>query len=165
MIYGFDTSNESAALGSLLVFGIYRSRDVRRFKVTPEMWSQIERACKSSAKRAEDLTDFIEKLKPKLMCGTVAPRYMKTDLDAATMYVDHSTGEVWSRVDDGKRQFWTRLLEESDDQIVLETLYRKTSLIIALVRDRLEREKPIEAQLYKDATIEDVEWKSVDKEE
>ena len=150
MIYGFDTSNESAALGSLLVFGIYRSRDVRRFKVSVDMWGIIERAVKSSAKRAEDLTDFIEKLKPKLMCGTVSPRYMKTDLDATTMYVDRSTGEVWSKADDGKRQFWTRLLEEADDQAILEALYKKTSLIIALVRDRLEREKPIEMQLYKD---------------
>lgn len=150
MIYGFDTSNEHAALGALLTFGIYRSRDSKRFKVTPDMWGIIERGVKSSAKRAEDLTDFIEKLKPKLMCGTVNPRYMKTDLDLVTMFVDRGTGEVWQKNDEGKRQFWTRILEEADDQAVLETLYKKTSLIIALVRDRLEREKPIELQLYKD---------------
>lgn len=164
MIYGFDTSNESAALGSLLVFGIYRSRDVRRFKVSVDMWGIIERGVKSSAKRSEDLTDFIEKLKPKLSCSTVTPKYMKTDVDTVTMYEDKTTGELWSKKDDIKRQFWTRLLEEANDQIILEALYKKTSLIIALVRDRLEREKPIESQLYKEVDIEDVEWKSANEE-
>ena len=155
MIYGFDTTNKHAALGSLLVFGIYRSRDVRRFKVSVDMWGIIERGVKSSAKRAEDLTDFIEKLKPKLMCSTVSPRYMKTDQDAVTMFIDRGTGELWSKEEDNKRQFWTRILEEANDQDTLEALYKKTSLIIALVRDRLEREKPVEAQLYRET--EDVE--------
>lgn len=157
MIYGFDTSNGSAALGALLVFGIYKSRDVRKFKVSVDMWGIIERGVKSSAKRAEDLTDFIEKLKPKLMCGAINPRYMKTEQDAVTMYHDRDTGELWSKANDDKRQFWTRLLEEADAQAALEALYKKTSLIIALVRDRLEREKPIEAQLYQEDAVIDAE--------
>lgn len=145
MYYGFNTSDEHAAIAALLVYGIYRSRDINRFKVTPDMWGQIERAVKSSAKRAMDLTDFIEKLKPKMHCSSIKPQYMKIPNNNILM-IKAETGELIQVEDKGKREFWVKLLEEADDKAVLDRLYTKTSLIIALVRDRLEREKPLEAQ-------------------
>ena len=144
MYYGFNTGDENAALGALLVYGIYRSRDIKRFKVTPDMWGIIERAVKSSAKRALDLQDFIEKLKPRLMCSTLKPKWMATDTNTITMAVDPETGELLQKQDKGRRQFWVEILEEVDHQAVLDILYRKTSWVIALVRDRLERERPLE---------------------
>lgn len=144
MYYGFNTGDENAALGALLVYGIYRSRDVKRFKVTPDMWGIIERAVKSTAKRALDLHDFIERLKPRLMCSTLKPKWMATDTDTITMAVDPETGELLQKQDKGRRQFWVEILEEVDHQAVLDILYRKTSWVIALVRDRLERERPLE---------------------
>lgn len=151
MIYGFDTKDENAALGSLLVYGIYRSRDMGRFKVTPDMWGVIERAVKASATRAMDLYDFIEKLKPKLSCSTLHPRWMKTDMtEIVTMYMDKETGELIAPGGQGeRRQFWVQELEAADHEAVLKTLRYQTARTIALVRDRLEREKPIEAQLTK----------------
>lgn len=145
MYYNFDTSDEDAAIGALLVYGIYRSRDQKRFKVTPDMWGLIERAVKSSAKRALDLNDFIEKLKPKLCCSTIRPSAMATgdDLNTVTMAVDPETGELMQKQDLGRREFWTRILEEADHQVVLGRLYGRTSLIIALVRERLERERKL----------------------
>jgi len=159
MYYGFDTSDENAAIGALLVYGIYRSRDTKRFKITPDMWGMIERAVKSSAKRAMDLNDFIEKLKPKLHCSTIKPQFMKTDLDTFIMYRDLGTGEVYHLQDEGKREFWVRLLEECDHEKVLERLYQRTSLIIALIRDRLERERPLEIKgiIKEEEDIIDVE--------
>jgi len=146
--YGFNTGDENAALGALLVYGIYRSRDVKRFKVTPDMWGVIERAVKSSAKRALNLHDFIERLKPRLMCSTLKPKWMATDeevlLSPVTMAVNRETGEIIQKQDKGRRQFWVEILEEVDHQAVLDILYRKTSWVIALVRDRLERERPLE---------------------
>lgn len=144
MLYGFECSDEPATIGALIVYGIYRSRDLRRFKVTPDMWGQIERAVKSAAKRALDLNDFIEKLKPKLCCSTIRPQAMQLGARTITMAV-LETGELVQRADQGRREFWVRLLEECDHRSVLERLYKRTSLIIALVRDRLEREKPLEA--------------------
>lgn len=148
MYYGFNTGDENAALGALLVYGIYRSRDVKRFKVTPDMWGVIERAVKSSAKRALNLHDFIERLKPRLMCSTLKPKWMATDeevlLSPVTMAVNRETGEIIQKQDKGRRQFWVEILEEVDHQAVLDILYRKTSWVIALVRDRLERERPLE---------------------
>lgn len=148
MYYGFNTGDENAALGALLVYGIYRSRDVKRFKVTPDMWGVIERAVKSSAKRALNLHDFIERLKPRLMCSTLKPKWMATDEEAllspVTMAVNRETGEIIQKQDKGRRQFWVEILEQIDHQAVLDILYKKTSWVIALVRDRLERERPLE---------------------
>lgn len=143
MFYGFETSDENAAIGALLVYGIYRSRDYKRFKVTPDMWGMIERAVKSAAKRAMDLNDFIEKLKPKLYCSTIKPQYMKAQ-ETINMFKNPETGEIIQLNEEGKREFWVRLLEEADHETVLKRLYERTSLIVALVRDRLEREKPLE---------------------
>ena len=148
MYYGFETNDENAALGALLVYGIYRSRDIKRFKVTPDMWGIIERAVKSSAKRALDLHDFIEKLKPRLMCSTLKPKWMETDEEALlrpiAMVMNRETGEIIQKQDKGRRQFWVEILEQIDHQAVLDILYKKTSWVIALVRDRLERERPLE---------------------
>lgn len=146
MFYGFDTSDEDAAIGALLVYGIYRSRDQERFKVTPDMWGIIERAVKSSAKRAMDLNDFIERLKPKLHCSTVHPRWMWDGQNTVTMALNRETGELYEVQDKGKRMFWTGILEQADHRTVLDRLYRRTALIIALVRERLERERPLEAK-------------------
>ncbi|HHV61131.1 MAG TPA: hypothetical protein GXX51_00595 [Firmicutes bacterium] len=144
MYYGFETSDENAGIAALLVYGVYRSRDVKRFKITPDMWGTIERAVKSSAKRALDLHDFIEKLKPKLMCSALKPRWMDTNPGTITMVQNPETGELIQKTDSGRRQFWVEILEEIDHRPVLDILYQKTSWVIALVRDRLEREKPLE---------------------
>lgn len=147
MYYNFDTSDPNAATAALLVYAIYRSRDTKRFKVTPEMWNTIERSVKSVAKRAEDLGEFIEKLKPKLACASIKPKWAKTlPDDVITMKVDPATGELMQAQDQGRRQFLTDVLEQVDHRAVLDILYKKAALIILLVRDRLEREKPIEAR-------------------
>lgn len=147
MYYNFDTSDEHSAIGAVFVYAIYRSRDTRKFKIMPSMWGTIEQGVKSAAKRAADLNDFIEKLKPKLSCFSVQPRWMPGRDNLITMVVDRDTGEISSADDQGRsRVIWTALLEEVDHNAVLDRLYKRTSLIIALVRDRLERERPLEVK-------------------
>ncbi len=160
MYYGFNTTNEDAAIGALIVYGIYRSRDMKSFKVTPDMWGTIERAIESSAKRAKNLYDFIERLKKKLKCSTIKPQYMKLDNEMIAMKIDQETGEMIQAQDFGKREFWVELLEECNHENILKELYEHTSRISALVRDRLERERPLKAKgLLKneEEEIEDVE--------
>lgn len=146
MYYNFDTDDHTAATAALLVYAIYRSRDAKRFKVTPDMWGMIERAAKSASKRARDLGDFIEKLKPKLHCPTIHPRWAKTLPDGLISMKMMPDGTVAQVQDKGRRQFLTDVLQEVDPREVLDYLYRKTALVVLLVRDRLEREKPIEAR-------------------
>lgn len=145
MYYGFETGSEDAAIAALLVYGTYRSRDVKRFKISPDMWGIIERAVKSSAKRALDLHDFIEKLKPKLMCSSLKPRWMSTDPRSySTVVLDD--GSLVVKEDKGRRRFWVEILEDINHEPVLAILREKTAWVIALVRDRLERERPLEVQ-------------------
>ena len=145
MIYNFDTSNEHAATAAFLVYAVYRSRDMKRFKVTPEMWNTIERAVKSVAKRAEDLGEFIEKLKPKLACASIKPKWAKTVPDGIVTMMQNERGELLE-IGQEKRQFMTDVLESADDRAVLDVLYRKAAYVVLLVRDRIEREKPYESQ-------------------
>lgn len=154
MYYNFDTDNHEAATGALLVYAIYRSRDVKRFKVTPDMWGIIERAVKSTAKRARDLGEFIEKLKPKLMCSTIHPRWAQTLPDGVVTMKAMPDGSFAQIEDKGRRQFLTDVLQEVDHRAVLDMLYRQTALIILLVRDRLEREKPFEAK-FEEVELDD----------
>ena len=146
MYYNFDTDDSTGAVAALLVYAIYRSRDVKRFKVTPDMWGMIERATKSASKRAQDLGDFIEKLKPKLHCATIQPRWANTIPDGVISMKVMPDGTIAQVQDKGRRQFMTDVLQEVDHRLVLDFLYRKTALVILLVRDRLEREKPLEAK-------------------
>ena len=106
------------------------------------MWGMIERGVKSSAKRSMSLEDFIERLKPRLSCAAISPRYMDTDPGTLTSVITE-TGEIIEKADHGRRTFWVELLEEIEAEAVLESLYRNTSKTIALVRDRLEREKKL----------------------
>lgn len=146
MHYNFDTGDREQAVASLLVYAVYRSRDKKRFKISLDMWGQIERACKGVAKRAGDLGEFIEKLKPKLMCPTVQPHWAKTIPDGMVTMKLLEDGSVVELQDQGRRQFLTDVLQEVDHKAVLDILYRKTAIVVLLVRDRLEREKPYEAK-------------------
>lgn len=157
MYYNFDTDDHGAAVAGLLVYAIYRSRNLKRFKITPDMWSMIERAVKSASKRAADLGDFIEKLKPKLHCETIQPRWANTMPEGVvTMKLNPDTGEFIQVQDKGRRQFLTDVLQEVDHRQVLDLLYRKTALVVLLVRDRLEREKPVEAKFETEGEYIDV---------
>lgn len=155
MYYNFDTEDGNAATAALLVYAIYRSRDTKRFKITPDMWSMIERATKSASKRAMDLGDFIEKLKPKLQCATIHPRWARTLPDGIVSMKLMPDGSAVQVPDKGRRQFLTDVLQEVDHREVLDFLYRKTALVVLLVRDRLEREKPIEAKFTEEGDFVD----------
>lgn len=142
MIYNFDTENRQEAIAALLVYAIYRSRDKKRFKVTPEMWGQIERFCKSSAKRARNIQQFLEQFKSKMMCASISPKW--TEIGATGKLFKHGDNFIDFGGDD-KREFLTSIISEADHKTVLNCLLKETTWVIALVRDRLEQEKSIES--------------------
>ena len=157
MIYGFDTSDQHAATAALVLYVVYRSRDRGRFKVTPDMWGQIERFVKDSAKRAATIPEMIEALKsPRpLYAGALQPRHMEVGLagEIPLVVVRNQDGTLSHAIQfaadraSGQREFAVRVIEQADARAVIDRAYRQTSWVVLLVRDRLEREKPIEAQL------------------
>lgn len=145
MIYNFDTKEESAAIAALVVYAVYRSRDKRRFKVTPEMWGQIDRFVKSSAKRARNIAQFINALMPRICCASINPQWMRIGMTGRVTSMGLGQyAEFKSTNSDESREFMTSIIETDQSYEVLNKLYEETTYIILLVRDRLEREKPIE---------------------
>lgn len=137
MIYNFDTENQNEAVAALLVYTVYRSRD-KRFKVSLDMWGRIERAVESAAKRAQDLGEFLQRLKLKLSCPAINPKWARAD-ENLVVKASSDTAQVEEA---DKRQFLTGILREANAFQVLECLRRKAALVVLLVRDRLERERP-----------------------
>lgn len=144
MIYNFDTQNEDAAIAALLLYAVYRSRDKRRFKVTPEMWGQIDRFTKSSAKRARNLPQFIDALMPKLSCPSINPKWMQIGMTGRVVDMGDGQFAEFNSTNTEGREFLTAVLETELTPNVINRLYHETTYIVLLVRDRLEREKPIE---------------------
>jgi len=149
LIYNFETKNTEAGLAALIVYGMYRSKDSKRDRPSMDMWSKtIPGAVSACAMRAVDLWDFIEKLKYKKFFGEPKPQWMKTgEFSVINMYVNPQTGEVIEKnrqKQEEKREFWVEIIDSVAHETVLYLLANRTSYIIALVRDRLEREKPYE---------------------
>ena len=157
MIYGFDTSDEVAATAALVLYIVYRSRDRGRFKVTPDMWGQIERFLKDSAKRSQSIPELIEALKsPRhLYASSLHPRYMEVGLagEIPLTVVTNPDGTFSHAIQfasdrtTGQREFGVRVIERADARAVIEAASRQTAWVVLLVRDRLERERPIDEKL------------------
>ena len=146
MIYQFDTDDREAATAALLVYAIWRSRDVQRFKITPDVWAKVERFVKASAKRARTVPAFLESLKPRLQCGTIHPKWMEAGIKGVIGRADSFGGtEYIQRAD--SREFLTGVLADCAEREVVRKLYKETTWVILLCRDRLERERPVESEL------------------
>jgi hypothetical protein len=146
MLYRFDTTDEPAAIAALLLYATYRSRDKTRFKVSPDMWEQMTRFVKASAKRARSLPEFLNGLMPRLCCGALNPRWMMTGERGLIAHTSVSGHTEYVESPD-VRQFLTGILERADDAQVLKRLFKETAWIVLLVRDRLESEKLLESHL------------------
>ncbi len=143
--YGFDTDDLHEATAALLVYATWRSRDRNRFRVTPDVWSQVARFVRASAKRSTTLPEFLDRLMPRLACGSLHPRAVEVGIRGVIPLVETVEGEYIQPGADGEqREFLTGVLRRVDHRRVLAMYNTQSSLVIALVRDRLERERPIE---------------------
>lgn len=141
MLLGFNTENEVKAKAAFLVYVIYKSRDTKRGPSGLDMWGQIERFTKASAKRSEGIDDFVNTFKRKMACPTINPYWMKSDLKATNAVVDDD-GSIMTFGGNDLRSFGLDIFnDEEHGKEIVDCLYNKTQIVILLVRDRLEREK------------------------
>lgn len=82
-----------------------------------------------------------------MACETVNPKWCEIGSDVMTAYQDEFGNIIMKGNDGNKREFMTDIIESGKDEEVLYQLYKETARVIMLVRDRLEREKPIETKL------------------
>ena len=84
-----------------------------------------------------------------MACDTINPKWMDTGVITGTV-IRTDTGEILSFGDGGtKRDFMLEIVEGPKEQqrSVVDLIYSETQRIVLLVRERLEREKPIETTL------------------
>jgi len=136
MIYQFETDNQQRATAALMVYAVYKSRDISRFKVSTKMWEQITGFVKLAAKRSINLAEFIEYFRKPMKCEAIQAKYCK--IDKSIMMID---GALSAASDTEARQFLTSELEQADQKKVISTLIKETAFVIMLVRERLENEK------------------------
>ncbi len=142
MIYNFDTASREQATAALLVYATYRSRDKKRFKITPEMWSQIQRFIQAAAKRSKTLPEFIQSFSQKMSCPSINPKWVEVGVKGKLFQSGSSFIDI---PQPDRREFLTNVLNDIDHKAVLKLLRNETQWIVLLVRDRLETEKPLEA--------------------
>ena len=152
MLFGFDTENETVAAEALLVYATYKSRDVKRAPSGYDMWEQIERFARRSAKRANNVSEFLAKFKPLMACGTLNPHWCKTGITASNALVEEDGSVIVKGENSSHRDFLVAITESPEDQQqkIVDCIYEQTQRIILLVRDRLEREKPYETTVTED---------------
>lgn len=80
-----------------------------------------------------------------MACESINPKWCDSGMSVMAAYEDEQGNIVVSG--EKGRQFLTEIIESGEDQEILYQLYKETARVIMLVRDRLEREKPIEAKL------------------
>lgn len=84
-----------------------------------------------------------------MACETINPKWCDSGSKVMSAIQDE-LGNIIVTGNEGNvtnRQFLTEIMESGKDQSVLYELYKETARVIMLVRDRLEREKPIEHKL------------------
>lgn len=140
MIYGFDTKNKEQATAALLVYVIYRSRDLKRFKVSTKMWEQITNFAKLSAKKSLTLPEFIERFRKPMCCEAIQSRHCKVDEHAGHAAKMLEDGTLFVAGDEQKA-FLTTIVNEANAKKVLDLIYKETAFVIHAVRERLEAEK------------------------
>jgi len=148
MFFGFNTENSTVAAGALLVYATYKSRDVKRGPSGYDMWEQIERFTRRAAKRADDVSDFLNKFKPLMACGTLNPRFCKTGVAANNAVIEEDGSVIVKSEESPHRDFMIAITEapQEEQEKVVDCLYSQAQRIILLVRDRLEREKDYEGE-------------------
>ena len=147
-LYAFNTGDPHEAAAALLVYVVYRSRS-RQFRVTPDLWERVERFARVSAKSTTRLGGFLDRFKRRMQCGGLK-RWALT----LAVYgpADGTLGEALAGA---PQDFLTELLRTVDHQAVLRLLRQETGLIVALVQERLDREKQYHAAIEAAAVAEE----------
>ncbi|MCK4499883.1 hypothetical protein KAU11_05255 [Candidatus Babeliales bacterium] len=138
MIYGFDTNIKERAIAAQVIYLVYKSRNTDRFRVSVKMWEQITNFSKLSAKKATNLSEFIERLRKPMCCDVLQPRHCITEKSKVLKRL--KDGSIFESGDDA-RQFLTSMLESSNEKKVISIIINETAFVIMLVRERLEAEK------------------------
>lgn len=81
-----------------------------------------------------------------MACETINPKWCES-MDVGFNAIIRNDGTIEQYGNDSKRNFLTEIIESGNDLKITEAIYKETGRVVMLVRERLEREKPIEKQM------------------
>jgi uncharacterized membrane protein affecting hemolysin expression len=87
-----------------------------------------------------------------MACGTLNPRFCRTGIVANNAIFEKDGSIIVKGEQSQNRDFLVSITESSEEeqQNIVDCIYEQTQRIILLVRDRLEREKPIETDFVEE---------------
>lgn len=132
MLYNFDTSKKKRARAALLIYALYKSRDLSSPINGLETWSRAESFCKAACLKSSTTAEFVTKFKEMSKIPSIKPFYL-TDPDG---FVQMPNGSVVQS--DAVRDYKLDIFEDDDVRNTIETEY---PIIVMLVRERIQREK------------------------
>lgn len=132
MLYNFDTSEKKRARAALLIYALYKSRDLSSPLNGLETWSRAESFCKAACLKSSTTAEFVTKFKEMSKIPSIKPFYL-TDPDGFVQMPDGSVVQS-----DAVRDYKLDIFEDDDVRSTIETEY---PIIVMLVRERIQREK------------------------
>lgn len=132
MLYNFDTTEMSRAKAALLLYALFRSRDVNSPLNGLETWSRAESFCKAACLKSSTTGEFVTRFKELAKIPSIKPYYL-TD---ANKMVEMPDGSIIQS--DGVRDYRLDIFE---DDGVRTTIEKEYPIIVMLVRERIQREK------------------------
>lgn len=133
MLFNFSTDNMRFARAALVLYVLYKSRDVNSPMNGLETWNRVEAYCVGACKKSRTTSEFVTKFKELGKVGAVKPRYLSEQGPELAVMPDGSVVESTNI-----RNYHTELFEDDEVRKTIENDY---PLITMLVRERIQREK------------------------
>lgn len=82
-----------------------------------------------------------------MACETINPKWCESGIETMLATQNEDGSFIIHGGQDERREFLTEVIESGKDMLILHQIYKETARVVLLVRERLEREKPIEMKL------------------
>lgn len=132
MLYNFDTAEMNRAKAALLLYALFKSRDVNSPLNGLETWGRAESFCKAACLKSSTTGEFVTKFKEMAKIPSIKPYYLT---DASKM-VEMPDGSIIQS--DNVRDYKLDIFEDDD---IRRTIEKEYPIIVMLVRERIQREK------------------------
>lgn len=132
MLLKFDTQNLSRAKAALILYAVYRSREKNSPLNGLETWDRYSSFIHGACLKASNMPEFVEELCHKAKTESIKPHYLGTG--DPVLISDDGTLIRSASAKDYK-------LDVLEDDSLLPLFRKETAVLIALVRERIQREK------------------------
>lgn len=132
MYYQFSTDNLKRAKAALILYAVYKSRNQASSLNGLETWNRFTSFIRGACLKSTNTAEFVNHLCKMADTGSIKPIYLK-DGNGLVFLPDGTIAES-----NNIKDFKVNLFE---DDSLLELFENEGTLLVMLVRERLEREK------------------------